>query len=209
MPPLWFVSPRFLCLFAAVKKMHSDSKNSDTPAPPAHAHPEVRRQDRLLDDAGQQRLLDEGEYGFLAMNTGAGGYGIPISFVRAKTTAGDDRIYFHCAPEGRKLDALEKDNRVSFCVVGRTQVIPEKFTTAYESVIVFGKVTTRLTDDERRAALRLLVKKYCPDFIDIGEKYMEASFHRTHILRLDIGHRTGKTKRATPMPAQRHERPLD
>ena len=161
-------------------------------------HHEVRRQDRLLDDAGQQRLLDTGEYGFLAMNTAGGGYGIPINFVREKTDAGADRIYFHCAPEGRKLDALAADNRASFCVVGATQVVPDKFTTAYESVIVFGKVVATLSDDERRAALRLLVKKYCPAFIAKGEKYMEASFDRTHILRLDIEHRTGKTKRVMP-----------
>lgn len=154
----------------------------------------VRRQDRLLDDAGQERLLDEGEYGFLAMCTDDGGYGIPINFVREKTDTGD-RIYFHCAPEGRKLAALEKDNRVSFCVVGATRVVPNQFTTAYESVIVFGSVATHLPDEERRAALRLLVRKYCPEYIDAGEKYMAASFHRTNVLRLDIEYRTGKTKR--------------
>jgi nitroimidazol reductase NimA-like FMN-containing flavoprotein (pyridoxamine 5'-phosphate oxidase superfamily) len=157
-------------------------------------HPEVRRQDRLLDAVGQERLLDEGEYGFLSMNTDVGGYGVPISFVREKTT-GADRIYFHCAMEGRKLVALEKDNRVGFCVVGPTQVIPGQFTIAYESVIVSGKIAMNLSADERRAALRLLVKKYCPEFIAKGEVYMEKSFHRTNILRLDIEHRTGKTKR--------------
>ncbi|MDF9826326.1 nitroimidazol reductase NimA-like FMN-containing flavoprotein (pyridoxamine 5'-phosphate oxidase superfamily) [Ereboglobus sp. PH5-10] len=160
--------------------------------------PEVRRQDRLLDEAGQERLLETGEYGFLAMNTAIGGYGIPINFVREKTGDGADRIYFHCAPEGRKLDALAADNRASFCVVGATRVVPDKFTTAYESVIVFGRIASNLDADERRAALRLLVKKYCPEFIEKGEKYMEASFHRTHILRLDIEHRTGKTKRVMP-----------
>ena len=163
-----------------------------------HVHyTEVRRQDRLLDDAGQERLLNEGEYGFLAMCSESGGYGIPINYAREKTTMGD-RIYFHCAPEGRKLAAIGKNNRVSFCVVGPTQVIPDKFTTAYESVIVFGKITGQLSDDERRAALRLLVKKYCPRLMEKGEKYMEASFHRTNVLRLDIEHRTGKTKRTMP-----------
>lgn len=161
------------------------------------AHPEVRRKDRLLDDTGQERLLDEGEYGFLAMNTDAGGYGIPISFVRHKAAEGaGDCIYFHCAPEGRKLAALEKDNRASFCVVGPTKVIPHKFTTAYESVIVFGRIATNLPPGERRTALRLLVEKYCPEHIETGEKYMESSFHRTNILRLDIEYKTGKTKRA-------------
>ena len=160
------------------------------------ALPAIRRQDRLLDDAGQERLLDEGEYGFLAMSTNAGGYGVPISFVREKTKDGReaDRIYFHCALAGRKIAALEKDNRVSFCVVGRTQVLPAQFSTAYESVMVFGRVAMRLSEEERRAALRLLVKKYCPGVEAEGEAYAEKLFQRTRVLRLDIERRMGKRR---------------
>jgi len=169
---------------------------NDTNGSPPPAIPEVRRQDRLLDDAGQERLLNEGEHGFLAMNTGAGGYGIPISFAREKTKNAD-RVYFHCAPEGRKIAALEKDNRASFCVVGKTQTLPAQFSTAYESVMVFGRVETRLPAEERRAALRLLVKKYCPGLEAEGEAYMVKLFHRTNVLRLDIERRTGKKRAPT------------
>ena len=171
---------------------------NDKTAGTTRAQSEVRRQDRLLDDAGQERLLDEGEYGFLAMNTDEGGYGVPLSFVRVRGKAtggaGGESIYFHCASGGRKIAALEKDARVSFCVVGATQVLPEQFSTAYESVIVAGKVVLHLSDDERRAALRLLVKKYCPALIVEGEAYAEKYLHRTRILRLDIEHRTGKKR---------------
>jgi nitroimidazol reductase NimA-like FMN-containing flavoprotein (pyridoxamine 5'-phosphate oxidase superfamily) len=169
--------------------------NDSAASPPrSHPrHPDVRRQDRLLDAAGQERLLDIGEYGCLSMNSEAGGYGIPVSFVRDGA-----RIYFHCAPVGRKLDILVRDNRVSFCVVGKTQVIPHQFTTAYESVIVFGRVATGLPDEERRAALRLLVAKYCPGYKEPGEAYLEKSFHRTAVLRLDIEHQTGKARQMPP-----------
>jgi len=176
------------------------------------AHSEVRRQDRLLDEAGQERLLDEGEYGFLAMNTEAGGYGVPLSFVRVRgeaaggadgaSGAGDAGdadggcVYFHCALAGRKVAALEKDARASFCVVGATRVLPEEFSTAYESVMVAGKVVLHLSDDERRAALRLLVKKYCPALMAEGEAYAEKLLHRTRILRLDVERRTGKKRGA-------------
>lgn len=63
--------------------------------------------------------MDRGEYGFLAMcGVGGYGYGLPMSYV-----ADGDRIYFHCAPEGEKLDAIRENDRVSFCVVDRTRVI--------------------------------------------------------------------------------------
>ncbi len=61
-----------------------------------------------------------------------------LTACRSVTTDVGDVIYFHCAPEGHKLENLSGNNKVSFCVVGKTQVLPDKFATNYESVIVFG-----------------------------------------------------------------------
>ena len=94
----------------------------------------VRRQDRLLGEERARELLRGGEYGFLAMASDEGAYGIPVNYV-----AEGDTIYIHCAPEGRKLRAIAADARVSFCVVGVTRPVPEKFTTAYESIVVSGR----------------------------------------------------------------------
>lgn len=152
---------------------------------------EIRRKDRILENELAIRLLEEGEYGFLAMaGKNGNGYGIPISFVKE-----GDAIYFHCAPEGYKLDCLRENPKVSFTVVGKTQVYPQGFTTAYESAIAFGTMRMDLSEEERMHALRLLSAKYCPDFKEIGEKYIKGSFHRTYMLRLDIEHVSGKCKR--------------
>lgn len=151
---------------------------------------EIRRKDRTLDDEGQLTLLKNGEYGFLAMKgTDGYGYGIPISFVYT-----GNKIYFHCAPEGYKLKNLAADNRVSFCVVGKTDVVPGKFTTAYESVMAFGKIETNLSDEEKYRGLELLAQKYSPDYTDVARQYIKRSFHRTLVLRLDIEALTGKSK---------------
>jgi nitroimidazol reductase NimA-like FMN-containing flavoprotein (pyridoxamine 5'-phosphate oxidase superfamily) len=139
-----------------------------------------------------KKLLETGEYGFLAMSGGAdGAYGIPISYV----WDGAGSIYLHCAPEGRKLACLESDNRVSFCVVGETKVISEKFTTAYESIILNCIANRGLFDDEKRATLRLLTEKYCPNDLETGLKYIEKSLARTEIIRLEILNWSGKSKR--------------
>lgn len=152
---------------------------------------EIRRKDRVLDEKGIVELLETGEYGFLSIvGTDGFGYGIPISFVKE-----GESIYFHCAPEGYKLECLRENPNVSFCVVGKTRVIPNQFTTAYESALVFGTMQLGLSEEECRHALRLLAKKYCSGFEAIGEKYIDKSFHRTNVLRLDIEHISGKCKR--------------
>lgn len=154
----------------------------------------IRRKDRVWDEAAARELLDRGEYGFLAMcGVGGYGYGLPMSYV-----ADGDRIYFHCAPEGEKLDAIRENDRVSFCVVDRTRVIPRQFSTAYESVHLFGRIVVVGADEERLHALRLLIRKYSPEYAEIGEKYIAASFRRTVVLRLDIEHLAGKCKRIPP-----------
>lgn len=151
---------------------------------------EVRRQDRLMDKAEATMLLRKGEYGFLALG-GGDGYGIPLNYV-----ADDGRIYFHCAPEGKKIRRIGTSNRASFCVVGDTEPQPEKFTTLYQSVMAFGTISIVADPEERMQALMMLVDKYCPGLAATGEKYARASFGRTAVLRLDIERVSGKAKRA-------------
>ena len=129
---------------------------------------DIRRKDRVLSCDAAWKLLERGEYGFLAMQGMNGyGYGIPLSVC----------------------------DRVSFCVVGRTEVMPARFTTAYESALAFGRIRRSLPEAERLEALRLLAAKYSPDYRETAEKYIAGSFGRTEVLRLDIEHVTGKGKR--------------
>lgn len=150
----------------------------------------VRRQDRLLGKDEAIHLLNEGEYGFLSLGNEKGGYGIPISFVYYSGA-----IYFHSAPEGVKLNYIDKCRTACFCVVGSTAVQASKFTTAYESVLAFGCLQVVDDDIERMKALELIIDKYSPAYKEIGLKYAQKSFQRTKILRLDIDRFSGKCKR--------------
>lgn len=152
----------------------------------------VRRQDRLLEESAAIQLLKCGEYGVLSMvAAGNTAYGIPISYV----WDGKGALYVHCAPEGEKLLNISQNNAVSFCIVGRTQVISDKFTTAYESVILKGVATSEVEPEERMKALELILDKYSPDDKEIGLKYAEKSFSRTSIIRIDIDEFSGKAKK--------------
>lgn len=152
----------------------------------------IRRQDRLLEEDNAVRLLRDGEFGILSLLAeGNVPYGIPINFV----WDGKSSIYIHCAPEGKKLQCLEICPQVSFCVVGKTKVISNKFTTGYESIVLQGKAYTGLSSEEKMQALTLLLDKYSPEDKVIGLKYVEKSFHRTEIIRIDIEEWSGKCKR--------------
>lgn len=152
----------------------------------------VRRQNRLMEKTDAYRLLKEGEFGVLSMVTPTGkGYGVPFSYV----WDGGESVYFHCAPEGEKLKCFEVNEYVSFCVVGKTEVIPDKFTTNYESIIVSGTITTDLSTEERMHALELILDKYAPDDKVVGMAYAEKSFSRTRILCLNINCISGKCRR--------------
>lgn len=154
----------------------------------------IRRQDRLLDEHAAAELLRTGEYGVLSLQAVTGGaYGVPVSYVWDEEHA----LYVHCAPEGRKLRCLAACGRVSFCVVGRTEVIGKKYTMAYESVILQCSAKTDLLPRERREALALLLKKYSADYTAGGMRYAEKSFHRTHVIRLDVQEWSGKCKRVS------------
>ncbi len=126
----------------------------------------MRRADQQISARECESVLRRARTGVLAVS-GDGGYpyAVPVNPVYD-----GGKIFFHCAPEGHKIDALRRCGKVSFCVVAEDEVIPEKLSTAYLSVIVFGRA--RVVDDPaetRRIAERL------------GEKYargFSAEYHR-------------------------------
>ena len=151
----------------------------------------VRRQDRLLDQPEATELLRRGEYGILCMQRPeGGGYGVPLNYVWDEA----DAIYIHCAPEGRKLHCLRECGRVTFCIVGSTLVQLGRFTTVYGGGGLGGRARAGGAGGGRRRALNHLIGKYSPEYKTIGRQYVEKSFHRTEIIRLDILSWSGKCK---------------
>lgn len=155
---------------------------------------EIRRQNRILeDDARIKELLIASEYGFLSLGTpdNGYGYGIPINYAYDENT---NSLYFHCAPQGQKLDIMRQNNKVSFCIVGYTKPLPNQFATLYESVIAFGLANMNLSDEEKRKAMRFLVGKYSKGYEESGEKYMDKSWDKMVVFKVEIEHITAKAK---------------
>ena len=150
----------------------------------------MRRAERQLSREDAERILAEGEYGVLCICSEEGEpYGVPLSYVYQEGV-----IYFHCAPDvGHKLALLAQNGRVCFTVVGKTEVLPSRFSTRYESVMAFGSAVPEV--EHKREALRALVKKYSPGFVAEGEAYMEKAFGKVAVYAVRVERLTAKGRR--------------
>ena len=149
---------------------------------------EMRRARQALSREECEDILRRGTSGVLAV-TGDGGwpYAVPLSYCYR-----DGKLWFHCARAGHKLDALRREPRASFCVVGQDLVSPAEYTTHYRSVIAFG-VVRELEGKEKRAAIEALAVKYAPG--DSPEQRAQAIRREEGalcMLELEVAHLTGK-----------------
>jgi len=150
----------------------------------------MRRKDRELSSAEIEALLRDGEYGVLTV-VGRNGFPhpIPMSYVYR-----EGEIWLHGAKEGSKLDDIRADSRVSFCVVGQTEVLPEKFSTRYASVILYG-TAEEVPLDQAQPCLVALLEKYSHDHMVKGLEYIQRAQDKTCVLRILVQHMTGKARR--------------
>ena len=151
---------------------------------------ELRRKEREMTGPEARELLERVEYGVLSTRGADGApYGIPLNYCVINVA-----IYFHCAVEGHKLENIAADGRVSFCVVGKTEVLPEQFATRYESVIISG-IATEVFDEEKQLALEGLLAKYSAEYRLEGLNYIRAKGERTRVFRIGIDSICGKARR--------------
>ena len=150
----------------------------------------MRRQDRAISEAEAKELLDKAEYGiFSTVSDDGQPYGVPLNFCIIENC-----LYFHHAVEGHLIDNISSNPLVSFRTVGDTELMPEKFGTLYESVILSGKAE-EVFDSEKQTGLEGLVAKYSTDFRDEGQDYIKKLWDRARVFRIRINDISGKARR--------------
>ena len=149
---------------------------------------EMRRNKQELSEEECREILESCTSGTLAVLGDEGyPYAVPLSYVYH-----DGHIYFHCARSGHKLDAVRACDKVSFCVIDRDEVVPEKFTTKYRSVIVFGRAREVTDFKEIEGIMRALAGKYSPHEGEDAFQHEMRSSGALCVLALDIEHLSGK-----------------
>lgn len=151
---------------------------------------EMRRKEKQLPEGEIRHILDSADYGVLS-TVGEDGmpYGVPLNYVYK-----ENKIYFHCAADGHKLDNIKKNPKVSFCITGDVEILPDKFTTKYKNVILFG--TAREADPESKLdILKWIIEKYSSGYIESGMKYIEKGAKHASVFEISIEHMSGKGNR--------------
>jgi len=135
------------------------------------------------------KVLAKCDYGVLA-TVGEDGYpySLPLSYVYI-----NGAIYFHGAKKGHKLDNIQNNSKVSFNVVTDTDVIEDKFTTSFNSVVIFGEAEL-IESDEKYMALLGIIEKYSKGYVPEGKAYIERAKDHCSVVKINITHITGKSK---------------
>ncbi len=133
----------------------------------------MRSQDRKLTDRRAiEELLSRAQVGRLGLADPASPaplpYVVPVHFAYR---AG--RLYVHCAPAGMKLEILQRNDRVCLEVDELLGVRPARtacgYSTAYRSLIAFGRARLLDSPAEKRDALEALVEKYASRRLPVDE----------------------------------------
>lgn len=150
---------------------------------------EMRRKRQKLSMKECEDILTKGSCGVLSLCGDDGyPYGVPISYVYDGS-----RLIFHSAAAGHKIDAIIRSPKASFCVIDQDQVVPEKYTTYFRSVIVFGTVRILKDEQEKREAVEILSVKYAPeDSADNRQNMIEREWNSLCMLEMSLEHVSGK-----------------
>ena len=150
---------------------------------------EMRRFKQQISEEECIRILKEQPRGILSM-IGDNGYpyGIPLDHWYSEK---DNRLYFHCAKTGHKLDAIAAFDKVSYCVMDKGYRKDGEWALNINSVVVFGRMRVVEDEDKKQEICTNLVRKFTDD-----EEYLRReltnAFPRVNCLELIIEHMIGK-----------------
>ena len=149
---------------------------------------DLRRIKNKMTDESAMKLLtqcQEGVLGTISVDNGYP-YTVVVNYVYY-----NQKIYFHTAKTGHKIDNIINNDKVSFTVFNDALVVQETFTTQYKSVTLFGRAKVI---ESQKEILFEFIKKYSPDFLKSGKEYVDRSYETPSLVEIEIEHITGKER---------------
>lgn len=149
----------------------------------------MRRFRQQISDEECVKILKEQPRGVLSMMGDDGyPYGIPMDHWYCED---DGHLYFHCAKEGHKLDAIRANDKVGYCVFDQGYRKDGEWALNINSVVIFGRIHEVTDEDKKRAICTNLAKKFTDDN-EYLQHELEYAFPRVNCLELVPEHMTGK-----------------
>lgn len=149
----------------------------------------IRRKDRAISKEAAEILLRQERRGILAVNGDDDyPYAIPVNFLYDEK---QQRIYFHGAKSGYKVDAIQKCDKICFTVYGNETIKDLTWAPYVQSVIVFGKCHLLDLDENTVKILKQLAMKYFPDE-EIADREITKYGKAVQLFEITIEHMTAK-----------------
>mgnify|MGYP003878422553 FL=1 len=149
----------------------------------------MRRFKQAVSGEECRKILHEAQRGtFSVIGDNGYPYSIPINFYYDET---DNRIYFHGAREGHKVDAIKNCDKVCFTTWNTGYRNEGQWWWNVTSVVVFGRAKIIEDREKIEEKARKLAIKYFPTMEEV-EKELADSLDRVQIFAIDIEHMTGK-----------------
>ena len=135
------------------------------------------------------RILKEEPRGVLSV-TGDNGY--PYGVVLDHWYCEEDgRLYFHGAKTGHKLDAIRKNDKVSYLVWDKGYRKEGEWALNIKSVSIFGRMKLVTDEEKAREICTCLCRKFTDDE-EYLQKELKSALPRVQCLELTIEHMSGK-----------------
>ena len=150
---------------------------------------EMRRFKQQISEEQCIQILKEQPRGVLSMLGDDGyPYGIPLDHWYSEE---DNKLYFHCAKVGHKIDAVSACDKVSYCVMDEGYRRDGEWALNINSVVVFGRIRIVTDADKKKEICTNLCRKFTDDEAYIRRE-LESALSRVCCLELTIEHMTGK-----------------
>lgn len=146
----------------------------------------IRKIKNEIDNDAVDSLLHSCRRGVLSMN---GDDGYPYSIlINYYYDEANQKIYFHGAKSGYKVDCLNRNDKVCFTVFGNESIKELPWAPYVQSVVVFGRCHLIDTDNE---ILKTFAMKYYPSS-DLADMEIKEGSKFVQMYEISIEHKSGK-----------------
>lgn len=149
----------------------------------------IRKKKNEIGRETAEQLLKTSRRAVLAVNGDDGyPYAVPINYIYLEE---EQKIFFHGARAGHKIDSIRRSDKVCFTVYGNETIKKEEWAPFMQSVVVFGRC--RLIEDQEEILRRVkqFAMKYYPTEELVDQEIADSGNH-VQMFEITIEHLTGK-----------------
>ena len=149
----------------------------------------VRKKKNEISQDEAKNLLRSSRRGVLAVNGDEGyPYAIPINYLYDEE---NNKIIFHGAKAGHKVDSIKKNDKICFTVFGNETFTEENWAPYLQSVVVFGRCRLVENRDDTVSLVKKFARKYYPNEDMVNEEIANSG-KGVQMFEIKIEHLSGK-----------------